>query len=480
MLSSAGIGSGLDVENIVTQLMAIERRPIDLLNQQTSRVETQLSSFGQLQGALSNLRDKARALTGNDAFASTVGNSADASAVAISTGIGSVPGSYSVSVSQLAGAQTLASGTFADSTATVGGGTLTIELGAYGAGGGAPFTPKADATPVAVVIDAADSLATIRDKINSAGAGVVASIVNDATGARLTLRSRETGQANAFRVTVADDDGGNTDATGLSALGYDAAAGGGALTRTQTAADALATINGLDIVSSSNTLTDVIDGLTLKLGKVTTGAIDLTVTPNDEAIKKAITDFATAYNDLVKLGREQTKFTEGGGGSGPLQGDRTAVGMLQRLRSLIGGNTAASTVFTRLADVGLEPQSDGTLSVKTTKLDSAVANLPELKKVFGNVDDAVPANNGFAQVLRLYADEVLGAEGALTTKQEGLRQRIDRNGDREAELENRMTLIERRLRAQYTALDAQMARLTGLSDFVTRQLSALSLNNNSN
>jgi flagellar hook-associated protein 2 len=83
-------------------------------------------------------------------------------------------------------------------------------------------------------------------------------------------------------------------------------------------------------------------------------------------------------------------------------------------------------------------------------------------------------------VLRLYADEVLGVEGALTTKQEGLKERIGRNEDREAELENRMTLIERRLRAQYTALDAQMARLTGLSDFVTQQLSALSLNNNSN
>jgi flagellar hook-associated protein 2 len=246
------------------------------------------------------------------------------------------------------------------------------------------------------------------------------------------------------------------------------------MSRTQVGSNALAMINGVAIESNTNTLENVIDGLTVRLGKVTTSDVDVAVTQDSEAIKKAVTEFANAHNELVKQVREQIKFNEGSKTGGPLQGDRAAVGLQQQLRSLLGGVTGASDVFKRMADIGLDPQSDGTLAVRGSKLDGAVANVRELKKFFANVDVADVSKNGFATVLRDFADELLGAEGSLTTKQESLRSRIARNEDREAQLEDRMTLVERRMRSQYTALDAQMAKLNSLSTYMTRQLAALS------
>jgi flagellar hook-associated protein 2 len=470
-ISSAGLGSGLDVESIVTQLMAIERRPISLLKDQTKQIETQLSAFGKLQGALSTMRDKARALTASDAWSPTKASSADEASVSVSTGTGSVPGSYAVSVAQLAKAQTMVSGTFAGSEAVVGAGTLAIQLGTWA---GTAFTPRTGSSAVNVTVAADDTLQDVRDKINGADAGVVASIVNDANGARLTLRSTTSGEDYAFRLAVTDADGNAGDAAGLSALAYDPGGAGAVMTRTQVGSNARATINGVAIESNTNTLENVIDGLTVRLGKVTTGDVDVAVTQDSEAIKTAVTDFANAYNELIKQIREQTKFNEGSKTGAPLQGDRAAIALQQQLRSLLGGVTGASAVFQRMADIGLDPQSDGTLTVRASKLDGAVANARELEKFFANVDAAQESNNGFAQVLRKFADELLGTDGSLTTKQESLRTRIARNGAREAQLEERMTLVEKRMRAQYTSLDTQMAKLNSLSTYMTRQLSALS------
>lgn len=470
-ISSAGLGSGLDVESIVSQLMTIERRPIDLLQQQTKKIETQLSAFGKLQSALSAFRDKARALAGADAWSPTKASSSDEAAVSASTGTGSVPGSYAISVAQLARAQTLVSGTFASDEAVVGAGTLSIDLGRWA---GATFTPRAGSTAVDITVAAGDTLEGVRDKINAADAGVVASIVNDASGARLTLRATTSGADYGFRIAVNDADGNAADAAGLSALAYDPGGAGAVMTRTQAGSNAMATINGVAIESNTNTLESVIDGLTVRLGKVTTSDVDVAVTQDSEAIKKAVTDFANAYNELIKQVREQTKYNEGSKTGGPLQGDRAAVGLQQQLRALLGGVTGASDVFKRMADIGLDPQSDGTLAIRGSKLDGAVASVRELKKFFGNVDVVDESKNGFATVLRDFADELLGAEGSLTTKQESLRSRISRNEDREAQLEDRMSLIEKRMRAQYTALDAQMARLNSLSTYMTRQLAALS------
>ena len=130
-------------------------------------------------------------------------------------------------------------------------------------------------------------------------------------------------------------------------------------------------------------------------------------------------------------------------------------------------------VYTRLADIGFDLQRDGSIKVDSTKLDAALGRPDELRKLFANSDLVTPANDGFGQVIKRFGDAALGVDGSLTMRQSALNERIGRNGDREDQLETRVAQIEKQLRAQYTALDAQMARLNGLSNYVTQQINAL-------
>lgn len=472
-ITSAGIGSGLDVETIITKLVAIERQPITKLQTAAGQLQTQISDYGKIQGLMSTMRDAASKLTSSDTWNSTVGSSSNSAAVSVTAGTASPTGSYSVAVGALAASQTLVVGTtLPASTAALGQGTVHIDIGTWGAGQSS-FTPKTGSTGVDITIAATDTLADIRDKINAAGAGVTASIVTDASGARLTMRSTQSGLENAFRVSVVDGDGNNTDASGLSALAYDPSSGVASMTQTIAAANASATINGLSISSPSNTLTNVLDGLTLKLGQVTTAPIDVTVDPNTETIKKAITDFATAYNTLNSTLRDLTKYDAGSKTAGELQGDRTAVGLQNQLRSLLGGSSGASGVFGRLADVGLNPQKDGSLQVNDAKLSSALGNLPELKKFFANASATTDTStDGFATRFRVYGDAVLGFDGALAARTSSLQTTVSKNQKQQSELDDRATAYEARLRQQYTALDSRLASINALSAYVTNQIAA--------
>jgi len=475
-ISSPGIGSGLDVNSIVTQLMSIERQPITNLQKQVSSMQTKLSAFGKLQSNLSALRDAAGALATPGTWNQTAGTSSDTTAVAVTTDANNKPGSFNVQVTALAQAQSNISQTYASADALVGEGTLHIELGTWGAGNS--FTPKPAATAIDITVGPpAKSLAEVRDMVNAANAGITAAVLTDASGARLVFQSSATGAANGFRITAADTDGNNVDTTGLSALAYDPSVGVVTMAQALAAANASALINGAPVSSASNTLSNVVDGMTLTLKKVTTGATQVSTAPDTEAIRKKVQTFVDAYNALNNEIVAQTKYNAGSSTAGTLQGDSAAVGLRSMLRSTLAGTSGASTMFTRLADIGFDVQQDGTIKLDGTKLDNALANVGEMKKLFSNSDLAIPANNGFATLLRTQADQALGADGALAGRQNGLRDSISRNQDRQEQLEQRASQTEERLRRQYTALDTTMAQMQSLSTYVTQQLSVL---NNSN
>ena len=244
-LSSPGIGSGLDINGIVSKLMSIESQPMTKLQTEGKNLQTQLSAVGQLQSLMSSFQDAVKPLTQSSSYQQTSAVSSDSLSVGASTGTGAVTGTYSVNVSAVASAQTLVSaqGQFTASTDTVGTGSITLRLGTWNAGL-TSFTPQTGSSDVVIPIDSTkNTLAGIRDAINAANAGVTASIVTDSSGARLALASTATGAANGFRVTVSDDDGNNTDASGLSRLAYDPANSAAQMTRAQAAADTSATIN---------------------------------------------------------------------------------------------------------------------------------------------------------------------------------------------------------------------------------------------
>jgi flagellar hook-associated protein 2 len=470
-ITSLGIGTnGLDLESLLSKQVAAESQPINDLATQTQALQTKLSAYGQIQSSMSTLQTALQALTNPGTWNAVTASSSDSSAVTVSAGDGAVAGSVSVSVSKLATAQTLTSATYGNTTDAVGGGSLTIQFGQWSADQSS-FTAGANG-PVTINIAAGSSLTSIRDQINAANAGVTASIVTDSTGSRLVMRGANTGQSQGFQITANDSDGNNSDASGLSALAFDPSSGVNSMTQKVAAGNAQAVVNGLDISSESNTLKTVVDGLTITLNKESSSAT-LSVTQNTDGVKAAINTFVSAYNAMTQLFATDTKYDPDNKTAGPLQGDSSATGLQYLMRTIGGSSTNLGGAFSRLADIGLDPQKDGTLTVDSTKLTNALANSGDLKNFFMGTDKTNAGNSGLGQQLLSFANTALSFDGQLKTATTGLQSRIDQNNTRTTELQDHLTLFSQRLRDRYNALDTQMSQLNSLASYVNQQMTAL-------
>lgn len=465
-ITSAGIGSGLDVNSIVTQLVALERKPIDALQTTASKIQTQISSFGRLQSALSKVRDTAAKLASADTWTQRTATSSDASAVtATVTGSGS-PASYTIKPTQLAQAQSNSSPGFLAKTDPVGTGHLVIERGTWFSD--TAFAAQQGSSAVDITIGAEDNtLEKVRDKINAANAGVSAAIAWDGSYYRLTLTSKDGGSTNGLRITSTDDDGDPVDGAGLSRLTYDPPSGSTQMTLNQTAADAVALVNNLEVHSNSNTFDQVIDGVSFTIAKDGGSAVTLGVGHDTASMKKAVQDFVSAYNEMNKLARDLTRIdTANSANNGALQGDRAAVNLQLQMRGLLGASGPATGTFARLTDVGFSTATDGTLSITDSKLSAALADPAALRTLF----DGDGSTDGVAEQLRSTIDQMIGTDGALSSRTTGLQDRLTRNQKDRDRLEDRVAATEKRLRAQYSALDTRMAGLNSLQSYLTQQI----------
>ncbi|HSI57236.1 MAG TPA: flagellar filament capping protein FliD [Ideonella sp.] len=476
-VTSLGVGSGLDAEGIISSLMSVERRPLTLMQAEVTDYQAKLSSIGKLQSLTATMRDKAAAFTGPTLWGKTALTSSDSTAVSGTSTSATAAGNYAVTVQSLASAQTVTSAAFGSSSSLISGGTLTIDLGSYDGPPAASFTPKSGAAPITVTLGPGEStLAAIRDQINAAGAGVTATIINDASGARLSLRSAETGEENGFRIVATDDiDDGDPNTTALSALAFDATDANSPMALNQSAANARAEINGIEVESASNTLTDVSDGLTLTLNKVSLTPVDIKVTDDTAAVNTAITEFITAFNALASYIKDQTKYDPATKVGGTMQGDRTVIGFQSQLRGVINEGSTASSEWSRLSDIGITMNVDGNLTSDSTKLTAALGNPDELRKLLSN-DGTTSTDSGFMDRFKDLGNDVLGIEGSLETSELSIQSRIDDNEDRQEQMETRLASTEARLRKQYEALDLVMANLSGTSSYVTQMINGL--NNN--
>lgn len=475
---STGLGSGLDVESIVTQLMSIEKQPLTALKKTESSINAQISSYGKIQSGLATLRDKAAAFNSSSLWGHTSTTLADSTVATVTSvaGQSGTAGSHTLQVNALASAQTVSSSVQTSASAQLSEGTLTIELGTWT--GGTPatgFTAKSGALPVTVSIGTGDtSLSSIRDKINAAGAGVTASILTDASGSRLTVRSNATGAENAFRISVAETSDDGVAATGLSALAYDATTSS-PMTRNQTAGNAQALVDGISITSASNTLDSVVYGLSIKLNKTTSGPVDMTVAADHTDLKKSIDEFVTAYNSLADTIKSETKYDAATKTAGKLQADPAALSIQTKMRSLLSTafSDAGAGSLTYLTDIGLSVNSSGKLEVKSSKLDDALANPDQVKTLFNGGAGTSTATTGFMKRFRLFADEVQGTNGALDARTTGLKSELKRNSDQQSAVQLRLDASEARLRKQYNALDQRMSTLNGLSNSVSLMIKNL-------
>lgn len=378
-ISSPGVGSNLDVNSIVSQLMTVERRPVTLLDRKEAGYQAKLTAYGNLKSALASFQSAMSGLNSVSRFQSLSATPADATVLTASANSTAAPGSYTVQVNQLAQAQTIAATGQTSADATIGTGattTLTFEFGTISGGtltdgvySGATFTPDAaQATGTVTINSTNNSLQGIRDAINAANIGVSATIVNDggATPYRLVLASSSTGASKSMKISVAGD------ATLQGLLGYDPAATQN-LTQGSAAQNAALTVNGIAISSASNTISGAIQGVTLS--PVKAGTTTLTVARDTAAVQSATAAFVKAYNDVNKTLTSLSAYNAATKQGAILQGDSTVRTLQSQIRSALGSTlTGSSATLTSLSQIGIALQKDGTMALDATKLATAIAN----------------------------------------------------------------------------------------------------------
>lgn len=446
-ISSPGLGSNLDVKSIVSQLVALEKKPLDTLKLQAATVQTKISAFGQIKSLVSTLSDTLGKLTSVTGWNAVNATSSNSSAVSVSAVGGTLPTTFNVEVSVLAKAKATASAAVLPVGGAIGAGTLT-------------FTPVTG-TAVDVAVTATDTVSDVASKINGANTGVTATVLSDASGERLLLRSKSTGVSGGFTLSVADDDGNNADAAGLSRLVV-------GTTTTTAATDAAATVNGIPVTSSTNTFATTVSGVTFNALQVTTAPVEISISKSTTDIQKNIDAFVAAYNAINDVLNEATKYDAATKGAGLLQGDSTALALQNSLRSAIQSVTTGSSVFTRLTDVGITQQRGGNLAVDSTKLSAALANTDELKNMFRSTGGA--AADGVAVKIKAVTTSLLSSSGFFQTKDTSLKLSLSQNAKNQLQVNERVAKFEANLNARYSALDTKMASLNALNAYVSQQV----------
>jgi flagellar hook-associated protein 2 len=454
-IQSLGVGSGLDVDNLVQQLVAAERQPTaNRLARTEARFQSQLSALGTFKGALSALQQSADRLT--DADGPLIGGRSTSSSnedlFTASAESGAARGSFSVEVSSLATSAKLASDPFTDGNTAVGTGTLTLSLG------GEAFSVDIDS--------AGNTLLDIRDAINAASdnPGIQATVINESGGSRLILSSSETGAANSITVTATGGDG------GLASLVYDPAGTGTTnLTQITAASDAEIRVDGFDVTSATNSVSGVIQGVTLDLVAADPGnAATLTISEDRSAAIAAVKDFVAKVNSFRDVTDRLTAFNAETGRGGPLLGDATARTIESQVRSRVGGIVeGAGSSFDSLPALGITTNAAGRLEVDEAALNDALDADPNaLVATLGG-------DNGIAASLSTYLDSALSDGGRIDAREEGLQASLDRISDDRARLDQRMERLEARYVAEFSSLDALVGQLNATSNFLTQQLAGL-------
>lgn len=471
MISVPGIGSGLDIRGLVDQLVSAERDPVlNNLGSRQAAFNTDISALGTLKGALSTLKSSAQALNDLSDFQKRIATSSDETVFTATASSSAIPGKYKIEVLKLAEAHRLATQGYSSQDTVVGTGTLTL---------------KVDNTEINIEIDTTNNtLAGIRNAINenAASIGVSATIINvdggGGTEAKLVISSDKTGTDNAITVTVNDTgDSDNTDAGGLSALYYDTSdlINPEQLTQIVAAEDADIRIDGQTVTSSSNTITNPIDGVTLTVLKEDIGITkDLIIEVDNSAVTAAVNSFVGGYNTAIVAINELGSYDPKTGATGVLFGDSTLRLVVKSIRNNITEPVSGLTgTITSLVNLGITTDSKGLLKLDAAKLESAIENnLEDIGSLFAR--DEV----GIAKRLDSTLNDFTKVGGVIETRTEGLNDRLRSLDDDFFRLERRMTTLEASLNRRFSALDGLLSQLQASSDFLTQQFNNISQLNN--
>lgn len=438
------LGSGIDIPSLVSQLVAAERAPIEnRIARGESAAQTQLSAMGSLKSVFSSLQsalEKLRKDGGTDARTTTVGKDAGFTATADTT---AAVGEYRIEVESLATAHRLTSPAKA-ADAKIGTGKLIIEAG--------------DEKIEVEIAEGRNTLADIRSAINTAaaGKGVQASLVNADGGQHLVLTAVDSGLEGKLRVTTSGGDG------GLSALVYDPGVST-SMTETVAAKDAVVKVDGLTRTSSSNSLTDLLPGVTLSLTEAKPGeTFSLKVATDDAAVQKTLQAFVTSYNASISLTKSLTAYNAETKKASALTGDSMVRGLQSSLRNLASENVVAFKAL------GLSINTDGTLALNTSTLTKALAEDP------GALSRLFSGEEGYGADLEGMLDSVLDADGLLDSRTDSLNARMKTYDQQYEDLDRRMESLQARYTAQFTAMEQLVTQLQGSSGYLSQQLASMS------
>ena len=349
----------------------------------------------------------------------------------------------------------------------VGAGTLTFDIGKW-SGEPKVFTLGGAGT-VNVEISATDTLGDVASKINGSKAGVTATVLSDASGERLTLRSTSTGEDAGYRMSAVDADGNMADSAGLSRL----VVGG----TTEYAANANATVNGVAVTSATNSFSNTVAGVTFTALQVTTGDVAITVAKDNSAVKKNVEAFVSAYNAINQALNEVTKYDAGTKTAGLLQGDSAAVTLQNTLRAALQ-SVNSSGALRNLSAVGVVSEGGlgnvsptGNLTLDATKFNKAMENPDDVKTFFRGADGG-SVGDGFAGKFKSFTDKLLASDGFFATKAKIYEQSLKLNAKDVETINDRADRLEKSLTARFSALDTKMSSLNALNAYISQQVTA--------
>ena len=461
IVNTLGAGSGIDLSSLVNQLVdaqfAAKTRSI---NRQNQTLSAQISGVATLKSSITDFATGLKSLATGGLLSTTPTTSntgivkASALAGATLTGL-----SATLEVRQLAQAQSVATAAVTNRTTAIGTGTLTLTFGSGSVAGGSFVAGSATPIDIAIV-DGASSLDSIAASINAANAGVTASIITDSSGARLALKST-TGADKAFTLTATEDLG----APGLAALAITASSTG-ALFGT-VAQDAIVAVDGIPLSRSTNSISDLVDGVKLDLVSASVGTtVNLGTNVPTDQLRASINDLVAAFNDLQRVVKAQSDAT-----TGSLFNDSATRQLQQSLRRFTLTELATPTATgapSTLAEIGVSTNRDGTLSVNADQLTAALTNFPAaVEALFFNGTGAT--GGGIAAAFQAIADQATDTTtglGANESRYAKLQTTLDlalekANSEKE--------VIRTRLTRQFAGADAQVAAYRSTQSFLTQQ-----------
>ncbi len=450
MVSAPGIGSGLDINGLVSQLVAAERQPVaNRINLAEVRTNSELSALGKLKSAIASFQDTLETLKEIDNFQQRTVSQDNEDFVSVSADSSAVKGSYDIQVLALATAHKLSSPAYTDAATPVGTGTLTIA--------------NAAGSMAVTITDEASTLADIADAINDAddNPGVLATVINSDAGSHLLISAAETGGVNQLTITSSGGNG------GLTSLEFDPLAGSNPMVEREAAGDSVILIDGLPVSGPSNSVDDAVEGLSISLLQAEIGTeTRVTIDYDETAANAALTAFVQAHNALISTIDEVTAYDAETGVAGALLGDSIVRDLKESLRRELNSVVSVTGApFSMLVDIGITTNLEGRLEIDSSVSGDAIAlDFDAVGELFAD------AEQGIAVRLDAFVTTLLESDGSISLREERLNDRLADLTDQRERLDDRMLLVEERYFKQFQALDTLLAQFQSTSAYLTQQL----------